>query len=440
MIEGSPPIRYAKAGEVSIAFRVLGEGPLDLVWVPGTFSNLEIEWENPYRANLFKRLASFSRLMVFDKRGMGLSDRNVGAPTLEERMDDVRAVMDAVGSERAALIGTSEGGPMSALFAATYPDRTVALVMFGALARARAAIDYPHGCEASLNELLRIVNDEWGTGASVRVFSQTLLNDERAREGVARMERATGSPGTMRAFVEALLAIDVREVLPMISTPTLIVHAVNDTTVPIGNARWLADHILGARFVEIDGDHGVFDYDQFVNAVESFLTGRRHPAATNRVLSTVMFSDIVGSTERVAAEGDRRWRELLDQHDAIATRQIDAYRGRLIKSTGDGLLATFDGPARAVSCACELRDELRSLGIDTRVGLHTGEIELRGADIGGIAVNTAARVQAIAGAGEVYVSRTVVDLVAGSGINFDDRGEHQLKGLAGTWRLFAVST
>jgi pimeloyl-ACP methyl ester carboxylesterase len=435
------PIRYADAGGVNIAYRVMGEGPLDLVWTPGLASNLEIDFERPLYVRFVERLASFSRLMIFDKRGMGLSDRNVGAPTLEERMDDVRAVMDAVGSERAALFGSSEGGPMSILFAATYPERTVALVLYGTHARVRRDVDYPHGNEAALADLYRVLDDGWGTGESLRVFAQSLLGNERIRESWGRVERAMGSPNTIRAIIDTLMGIDVRAVLPTISVPTLVLHATDDKTVPIGNGRWLADHIRGARFVELPGEHTTAPLDdRFADEVESFLTGRRHAVATDRVLSTVLFSDIVGSTVQAAALGDRRWTEVLDQHDAIATRQIDIHRGMRIKATGDGVLATFDGPARGVACGCELRDSLRPLGVEIRVGLHTGEIELRGADIGGIAVHIGARIAGVANAGEVLVSRTVTDLVAGSGIEFADRGLHQLKGVPGDWPLFAVTS
>jgi len=438
-MDDRPPIRYAKAGELSIAYRVLGEGPLDLVWVPGLSSNLEAEWEDPYLF-FWRRLASFSRLITFDKRGMGLSDRDVGEPTLEDRMDDVRAVMDAVGSERAALIGQSEGGPMSLLFAATYPERTIALVLYGTLARVRPDVDYPYGCEEARGELYRILDDGWGTGESMRVFAQTMLWDARSRELAGRMERASGSPGTIRAMLDTFARIDVRALLPMISVPTLVLHGTDDAVVPIDNARWLADHITDARFVELPGDHSTAKYnDRFAEEIEKFLTGRRRTVATHRVLSTVLFSDIVGSTKEAAALGDRRWKEVLDRHDAVVRGAIKAYRGKLIRSTGDGVLATFDGPARAVACACELRDGLRSLGIDVRVGLHTGEVELRGYDIGGIAVHIGARVAAIGGAGEVLVSRTVTDLVVGSGIEFTDRGSYQLKGVPGDWQLFSVT-
>jgi len=439
VMDEQAPIRYAMAGQVSIAYRVMGEGPLDLVWVPGLASNLEIDWESPFLVHLYQRLASFSRLMVFDKRGMGLSDRNVGAPTLEERMDDVRAVMDAVGSERAALIGVSEGGPMSLLFAATYPERTVALVLYGATARYLRDVDYPHDSEEALAEFRRILDDGWGRGESLRVFAPSLLEDDRIREFMGRVERVAGSPGTMRPFLDAIAGIDVRAVLPTVSVPTLVLHATGDTTIPVGAGRWLAEHIEGARFIEFAGEHLAYAFEPwFPDEIESFLTGRQHAVPTDRVLSTVLFSDIVGSTEHATAVGDRRWREILDQHDAIATREIAAYRGKLVKSTGDGVLATFDGPGRAVSCGCQLRDSLRPLGLDVRVGLHTGEIEIRGEDIGGISVHIGARIASVADTGEVLVSRTVTDLVSGSGIQFAERGTHQLKGVTGDWHLFAV--
>ena len=272
------------------------------------------------------------------------------------------------------------------------------------------------------------------------MWAPSLLGNVRVREWWGRVERAAGSPNTMRAFVDTLVGIDVRAVLPSVSVPTLVLHATDDW-IPVGNGRWLADHIRGARFVELPGEHITAHVgDRFADEVESFLTGRRHAVATDRVLSTVLFSDIVGSTEHAAAVGDRRWREVLDQHDAIASRQIDIHRGTRVKATGDGVLATFDGPARAIACGCELRDSLRPLGVEVRVGLHTGEIELRGADIGGIAVHIGARIAGVANAGEVLVSRTVTDLVAGSGIEFADRGIHQLKGVPGDWQLFAVTS
>jgi class 3 adenylate cyclase/alpha-beta hydrolase superfamily lysophospholipase len=436
----APPVRYAKAGDVNIAYRVMGEGPLDVVWVPGMFSNLEVEFENPLRVAFFERLTSFCRLTLFDKRGVGLSDRNVGAPSIEERMDDVRAVMDAVGSERAALVGTSEGGPISIVFAATYPERTTALVLFGTLARARRDIDYPYGLDETIAQLYRIYDGAWGTGESLSVYAPHLYHDEGARERVGRMERAQGSPGTMRAFLDTLLNIDVRSVLPMLTLPTLVIHGTDDAAVPIANGRWLAEHIAGARFVEIPGNHAEVDPEDFVAEVEPFLTGKQAQPRTDRVLATVLFTDIVSSTEHTVSVGDRRWRELLDAHDRVIDQQLERFRGRKVNPTGDGVLATFDGPARAVACGCELRDRMRSLGLDIRAGLHTGEVEVRGEDVTGIAVVVGRRVSDVAGAGEVLVSRTVTDLVAGSGIEFADHGTYQLKGVPGDWQLFEVTS
>lgn len=318
MMDERPPIRYAKAGDVSIAYRVLGGGPIDLVWVHGLAGNVEVDWESPFLVQLYERLASFSRLVIFDKRGVGLSDRNVGAPTLEARMDDVRAVMDAVGSEHAALIGVSEGGPMSLLFAATYPERTDALILYGTMPRVRRDVDFPYGNEMAIETLYRIAADDWGSGGSLAVFAPSLLENERVREFMGREERAWGSPGTVRAFLDTLVGIDVRTVLWTISAPTLVLHARDDVTVPIGNGRWLASHIEHARFVELPGEHLAFAYEpRFADEIESFLTGSHQVTATERVLSTVLFSDIVGSTEQLAAGGDHRWREILDRHDAV---------------------------------------------------------------------------------------------------------------------------
>jgi class 3 adenylate cyclase len=436
-VEQLPAIRYTKAGDVDIAYRVLGSGPLDLVWVPGLISNLDIEWEDHVKTPLYRRLAGFSRLITFDKRGMGLSDRSVGAPTLEERMDDVRAVMDAVGSERAALIGHSEGGLMSILFAATYPERTAALILFGTTARMMNAPGYPHG--AAISEIRRIVEDGWGTGSSAEVFAHAVRDHPGLREYLGRIERASGSPRTITTIVDSIVGSDLRPALPAISAPTLVIHTTDDRAIPIGSGRWLADHIEGAGFIEMPGEHVVFDGDRFADEVESFLTGGCRVAPTDRVLSTVLFSDIVGSTETASALGDQKWRELLDQHDMLTRREVETHGGRLVKSTGDGVLATFDGPARGVSCGRRLSSVLQPLGIEVRVGLHTGEIERRGDDIGGIGVHIGARVSALAEPSQVLVSRTVTDLGAGSGLEFEDHGEHTLKGVPGTWQLFAVS-
>ena len=435
-----PPLHYAKAaGNINIAYRVVGDGPMDLVWVPGLYNDIESSWELTHYVRLFQRLASFSRLMMFDKRGMGLSDRNVSPPTLEERMDDVRAVMDAVGSERAALIGFSEGGPMSALFAATYPERTSGLVFFGSSACFHSAEGYPDDIDHAVAETYRVFDEGWGTGSSLQVIGRSLMDNPAAVAFAARVERSGGSPGTMRAMLDTLVGIDVRPILPTISAPTLVIHTTDDACVPISNGRWLADHMAEAKFVEIPGEHVVYDVDQFADEVESFLTGHRGSVDTDRVLATVMFTDIVGSTEQLAAVGDKRWLETLEQHDDVIHRVVEDHRGRLVRTTGDGALATFDGPARAVACGRVIRAQMESLGIGIRMGLHTGEIEVRGGDVGGIAVHIGARVAAEALAGEILVSRTVTDLVAGSGLGFNDRGEFDLKGVPGTWRLFAVA-
>lgn len=436
---GVPEIHYTKTADgYDIAYQVVGDAPLDAVWVPGLASHLELEWETPF-ASVFRRLASFARLIRFDKRGVGLSDRNVGAPTLEERIDDVRAVMDAVGSERAALIGVSEGGPMSILFAATYPQRTVALVLFGTLACPHPDPGYPYGIEDTLSELYRIFDEGWGTGESLRVFAPPLAEDGPSRELMGRVERGMGSPRTLRAMTNTLQGIDVRAVVPAIKVPSLVIHATDDHCVPIGNGRWVADHLPGAHFVEISGEHVMFDFDRFGDEIESFLTGKRQESVTDRVLVTVLFSDIVGSTQRAATIGDQRWKELLDQHDMLVKREVETFRGTFVNTTGDGMLATFDGPARAVRCAQTICSAVRPLGIQVRAGVHTGEVELRGEDIGGIAVHIGQRVSALAEPGEVLVSRTVTDLVAGSGIEFEDRGEHELKGVPGSWKLFAAT-
>ena len=436
---GIPEIRYTKTSDgYDIAYQVSGSGPLDVVWVPGLASHLELEWETPF-AIVYRRLASFARLIRFDKRGVGLSERSVGAPSLEERIDDVRAVMDAVGSERAALIGVSEGGPMSILFAATYPERTLALVLYGTLACPRRHEDYPYGNEEALAELQRIFDEGWGTGESLKVFARALADHGPSRELMGRLERGMGSPSSLRAISETLLRLDVRAVVPTIKVPSLVIHGTDDFCVPIDNGRWLADHIPGARFVEISGEHVLFDFEHFADEVESFLTGKRQRQATDRVLATVLFSDIVSSTERAAQVGDRRWSEVLDEHDALVKREVDAYGGNFVNTTGDGMVATFDGPARAVRCAQTICSAVRPLGIEVRAGVHTGEVELRGLDIGGIAVHIGQRVSAMAQPGEVLVSRTVTDLVAGSGIEFEDRGEHALKGVPGSWRLYSAA-
>jgi class 3 adenylate cyclase/alpha-beta hydrolase superfamily lysophospholipase len=438
-----PETRYAKSGDLHIAYQVVGEGPLDLVLVHGWVSHIEHAWDYPPFAHCLMRLASFARLIHFDKRGTGLSDRVAELPSLEQRMDDLRAVMDAAGSEQAVLFGYSEGGPMAALFAATYPGRTAALIMYASYARRVRAPDYPWGPtpEERLAELDSI-EQWWGRpGGQVATRAPSHADDPRYREWFATYLRRSASPGAALALARMNLEIDVRPVLPAIRVPTLILHRVGERELPVAGARYLATWIPGARYVELPGDdHSLWagDSDAIIDEVEEFVTGVRPAPEPDRVLATVLFTDIVGSTQRAAALGDRRWRELLDAHHAAVRRELARFRGREVKTTGDGFLAAFDGPARAVRCAAAIRDAVRQLGIEIRAGLHTGEVELLGDDVGGIAVHIGARVAAEAGPGEVLVSSTVKDLVAGSGLEFDDRGARALKGVPGEWRLFAV--
>ena len=436
-------MRYAQNGDVHIACRVLGEGERDLVLVQGFLSHIDMEWEQPEMARFLRKLASFSRLVLFDKRGTGLSDRAVGVGTLEEGMDDVRAVMDAVESERAVLMGVSEGAPMCVLFAATYPDRTDALVLHGGMARSTEAPDYPWAppAEAAMEAASELVGPYLFTGEDIDIWAPSLADDPQAIEWLGRFRRASVSPDGLAALFSMFLDIDVRHVLPTLRVPTLVLHRHGDRVVNWRAGRWMAEQIPGARYVELSGqDHFPWfgDSDAVIEEVREFLTGVRVALQPDRVLATVMFTDVVGSTERAGALGDRRWRDLLDAHDAAIRRQLVAFRGREVKATGDGFLATFDGPARAIRCACAIRDAAAELQLDVRVGLHTGEVEVRGDDIGGVAVHIGQRVSALAQPAEITVSSTVKDLVAGSGIEFRDRGEYELKGLPGAWRLFTV--
>jgi class 3 adenylate cyclase len=423
---------------------VFGKGELDVVLVPGYLTHVELVWEFEPLARWLHGLASFARVMIFDRRGSGLSDPLVKAPTLEERMDDVRAVMDAVGSERAALIGVSEGVAMSILFAATYPERVEALVCCGGMARSTEADDYPFGTPAgALRESgAELIAPHWGTGAMIEVAAPSMADDPEARAAFARLERMSASPGMMGQLAEMFLDIDVRDVVPSVHVPTLILHRRHDRLVNVRHGRWLAEHMPNARLVEVPGDdHSLWaeGAEDTFGEVEEFLTGTRTEPEPERTLATVVFTDIVDST-RVASElGDRRWREVLERHQRAVTDAIGRFGGREVKSTGDGHLATFDGPARAIRCAREILDGAEGLGIRLRAGMHTGECEVMGDDIGGIAVHIAARVSAAAGAGEVLVSRTVKDLVAGSGIEFADRGVHALKGVPDEWQLYAAA-
>jgi pimeloyl-ACP methyl ester carboxylesterase len=439
----TPRTRYALSGDAHIAYQVFGEGDLDLVFVPGFVSNIEHYWEMPRVPDLLERLGSFARVVIFDKRGTGLSDPVAGPPPLEQRMDDMQAVMDAAGVERAVLFGVSEGGPASVLFAATYPDRTSALVLYGSTPRFRTDSDISWGAtDEQVELLLAETSRTWGDGALLRLFAPAAAEDPGMEEVWGRFQRASASPAMARAVVAALFEIDVRDVLPTIRVPSLILHRTGDLVAPVEGARLMAERIPDARLVEFEGtDHVPFtgDFDSLVDEMEEFLTGTRHARPLDRVLATVMFTDIVDSTRRAAGAGDRRWRELIKRHDELTRRQLDRFRGREVKTLGDGFLATFDGPARAIECACAIRDGVGPLGLEVRAGLHTGECELSGDDVRGMAVNIGARVGALAGANEVLVSSTVKDLVVGADLRFAERGEHGLKGVPGKWRLYAAN-
>ncbi len=440
-----PETRYAKAGELSIAYQVVGEGPFDLVWAPAWVSHVEEAWEEPTLARFLERLASFSRLVLFDKRGTGMSDRPPDGlpPTLEERMDDMRAVLDSAGSERAALVGASEGGSLSVLFAATYPERTSALVGIGIFARRRPADDYPWAPSVEAREaFLASIERDWGGEMDVRDLAPEVADDPAFRTRLIRYLRRSASPGAALALARMNTDIDVRAVLPAISVPTLIVHRVGDRDASVEEGRWIAAQIPGARFVELPGSAHlpwVGDQDGLLDEVEEFLTGVPRGPEPARLLATVLFTDIVGSTERAVELGDRRWAGLVEAHHAAVRRELARFRGREIDTAGDGFFAAFDGPARAVRCALAIRAAVRELGLELRAGVHTGECEVVGAGLRGIAVHTGARVAARAKPGEVLVSRTVTDLVAGSGLEFEPRDEVELKGVPGRWQLYAVT-
>jgi pimeloyl-ACP methyl ester carboxylesterase len=434
--------RYAKSGDVHIAYQVVGDTGPDLVLVPGWVSHVEYAWEDPSFSRFLRRLASFSRLILLDRRGTGLSDRVSDLPSLEQRMDDVRAVMDEAGVEQATLFGVSEGGPMCILFAATHPRRTRALVLFGTAARWTRAPDYPIGIPPeTLDKLAQQIGSAWGTGVSADLFAPSVAKDEAFRRSWARFERFAVSPAGIQTLIRMLYEIDVRHVLPVIRVPTLVLQRQDDRAMRAEGARYVAERIPGARYVEIPGaDHFPFvgDADVIVEEVEEFLAGACTVREPDRVLATILFTEVVASTTDDAATGDRRWRDLLARHDALACRELARLRGRRVKTVGAGFLAIFDGPARAIRCACAIRDGGRRLGIEMRAGLHAGECELLPDDIGGIAVDICAKVTATAAPGEVLVTGTVKDLVAGLGLRFAERGAHQLHGVPMELRLFAA--
>jgi class 3 adenylate cyclase len=441
----SGEIRYAKSGGVNVAYQVSGAGPVDLVSVGGWITHIEAAREDPGIARFQDSLRRFSRVVDFDKRGTGLSDRvpESQMPTMEERMDDIRAVMDAVDLERASLFGFSEGGSLAILFAATYPHRTASLVLWGSYASMVRRPDYPWGLTPDeIERAARAYAERWGTGAGLSAFLPSRGGDAAATRWWARFQRLAASPAAAVALLRMNAEIDVRGALSAISAPTLVLHRREDVISAVEHGRYLAQHISGARLVEFEGaDHWpwVGEMSPIVEEIEEFLTGARHEPEPERALATVLFTDIVGSTELAAQLGDRTWRNLLQRHDAMVRDALARHRGREVKTIGDGFLATFDGPARAIRCAFAIRDNARHLGLDVRAGLHTGECELIGDDIGGLGVHIGARVAALARPSEVLVSRTVTDLVAGAGIAFESRGMHQLKGVPGDWELFAVA-
>jgi pimeloyl-ACP methyl ester carboxylesterase len=439
-----PKTHYAKSGRYNIAYQVVGDGPLDIVFVPGFVSHVENAWEDPPLSRFLTRLASFARLIVFDKRGTGMSDPVPiqELPTLEERMDDVRAVMDAVGTRRAALVGVSEGGPMCLLFAATHPQRTAALVLAHTFARGSWSEDYPWGARLEQQDaLLERMERGWGSGVMLGAFAASHADDKEMRERWARFQRRASSPGAAAALTRMVYEIDARAVLPAITVPTLIIHRDQDRMFPIEGARYMAQNIQGAKLSEFSGKDHFFwlgSADQELDQIELFLTGELRGHASDRVLATILFTDIAGSTPLAVELGDARWRELLERFYAMARVQLQRFRGRELDTAGDGLFAAFDGPARAIRCTEAVRVGARTLGVDVRAGAHTGECEVIDGKLGGIAVHIAARIAAQAEPGEILVSSTVKDLVAGSGIAFEDRGMRALKGLPADWRLHAV--
>jgi class 3 adenylate cyclase len=428
-----PESRYAQSGDLSIAYQEVGAGPA-LLWIPGFASHVELQWELPCFGGFMERLARFSRLIVFDKRGMGLSDRNLGAGALEDRMDDIRAVLDACGVERAALVGISEGGPLAVLFSATYPERVSQLVLYASYA-------FGGGPGARRDVMCQAIAARWGTGMIADAFVAGC--DERARELIGRFERFACTPARAVEKMRLDSEIDVRPVLGAVRAPTLVLHNQHDPVIRVSGGREMAAGIPAAILVELSGDfHAHWDpsrYDPIVAEIEEFVTGHVGPADddVDRVLATVLFSDIVDSTGLAAELGDRRWRQLLDEHDNLVRQELERFRGREVNTTGDGFVATFDGPGRAIRCGHSIIAAIQPLGVRLRVGIHTGECERRGDDFAGVAIHIGARVAGLARPGEVLVTRTVRDLVSGSGVEFSPRGEHALKGVPGTWQLLA---
>ena len=439
----TPEVRYTWAGDLSIAYQVIGDGQHDLVVIPGWVSNIDLFWEEPSFVRFFNGLSSFSRVILFDKRGCGLSDKVLHAPTLEERMDDVLAVMDAVGSQRASLFGYSEGGSMAALFAAVHPERTQALMICGGYARKLWADDYPWGTtEAESEAYFESLPHVWGGPVGVEYIAPSMAGDPRFREWWAKFLRGSASITTSTLISDVNMAVDVRHILPSIQAPTLILHAKDDPMITIDNGRYLAEHIPGAVLVALDtADHlpWVGSPEQIVAEVRRFITGQTEVHDVDRAVVTVLFTDIVDSTRLAAELGNTAWRDLLEAHNTAVRHELAIHRGQEVKSTGDGFHAVFDGPARAIRCGCAIREAVKRIGVSVRVGMHTGECEMRNQQIEGVAVHIAARVAALAAGDEVLVSQTVKDLVAGAGFGFEDRGVHALKGVPDEWRILAVA-
>jgi class 3 adenylate cyclase len=441
-MEEPPTTRYARSGDVHIAYQVIGDGPIDLVMVPGWVSNVECFWEETRCAGFLLALAAFSRLIVFDKRGTGLSDRVAFMPSLETRMDDLRAVLAALGSQRAVLCGYSEGGPMCALFAATYPARTAGLILLDSYASRAWRADAPWGRTSQQSEEFnRVCEAEWGSPLAIERIMPSVARDASVRQWWGRYLRMSASPAAVVALNKMNQEIDVRSALASVRAPALVMHARGDQQVDVRFGRELAALLPRARYVEMEGEDHVpwlTNAERIVREIRTFISALEEPEEPERVLATVLFSDIVGSTERAIELGDRGWRDLLGRHHQVVRHELQRFRGHEVDTAGDGFFATFDGPARAVRCAASMIRALRDIGVQVRIGLHTGECEIVGGKATGIAVHIGARVSAAAGPGQVLVSSTVKDLVAGSGLRFADRGECVLKGLPEPWRLYAV--
>ena len=439
---GTPRASYTRNGDLHIAYMVYGDGPIDLLYIPQSFSMIELLWEHPRVRRFFERLSGFARVISFDRRESGMSDRLGRPPSLEETMDDVVAVMDAAGSERAGIFAMMEGGPMAMMFAATYPERVGALVLHATFARTTAAAGYEWAPTVEeRRERMQLLHENWGDGAIVEGMAPSVAGDTSLRDWIGRLQRWSMSPGAADALMYVNEQLDLRPILPSIRVPTLVMH--RGTAIDPRHSQLLADMIPGARMKMLPGDDVlpfVGDTDAVIDEIQEFLTGARGTREPDRVLATVLLSDICDSTVVAAELGDRAWRDLLSAHNDAAGRTVSTFAGRLIKSTGDGILATFDGPARAIRAGTQLAEQARGQGLELRVGVHTGEVELIGDDVGGMAVHIAARVMAQAAPGEVLVSSTVHDLVVGSRLRFEDRGTHELRGVPGEWRLWSAGS